>query len=625
MRELKGVYKYIIYICSVSMVLWTINSVVSLPPDPWIFRAVHLTFALVMIFWLVPARKKEKALHRPTVLDFLLSLASVGVLVYLIVEFDKLIYRVGAMPTTWDILVAIICTITVLEASRRAAGMAFTVVALVALAYAFFGQYLPGLLEHRGYSVNRVFGYVFSTGGIFGSTLRASASYAIIFITLGAFFRVFGAAEFFNKFAMAISGHTRGGPGKVAVLASALFGTISGHAAGNVATTGTFTIPLMKRIGYKPAFAGAVEAAASTGGQILPPVMGTVIFVMIELTGIPYTDLIIAAALPGILYFVSVYLFVDFEAANLNLKGLPKDQLPSVIESLKIGYFFLISIFVLLYLLFVQQSSISYAATATIVTVTIIGFFRVLKPLEMVKKIFQATYEGGIGTMKLAPLTAAAGVVIAVVELTGIGVKLGRFLLMISGGELFFVLFFAMILSIILGMGMSTIPAYVIAASVVAPALIEIGIPVLQAHLFVLYYAILSTITPPIAISAFTAAGIAESNPMRTAFWSVKIAVVGFVVPFLFVYRPALLAEGSGFGVLYAAVIAVIAIYSLARGLQSREHLLIERALLVVGSITLLFPMSDELGIILLVAAYASYGIRLYKKRKEKVQQTAEG
>lgn len=620
MRKLKGFYKYFIYILGIIMVLYTVSSITVIPWDPWIFRAVHLTFALIMIFWLVPPKKNDQTIkeEKPSILDIILSLLSVAVLLYIIVEFDELIYRVGAIPTQMDIVIGIILIIVVLEAARRAAGMSFVMVAVIFIAYTFLGQYLPGILAHKGYSLNRTVSYIFSTEGIYGSTLRASASFAILFITLGSFFRGFGADVFFNKFAMAVSGHTRGGPGKVAVLASALFGTVSGHAAGNVATTGTFTIPMMKKIGYKPSFAGGVEAAASTGGQFLPPIMGSVVFVMIELTGITYSQLIVAATLPAILYFIAIFLMVDFEAINLNLRGIPRSELPSVRGSIKHGYPFIVSMVVLLYFLFVQKSSVSLAAIYTILSVILVGAFSLRDVKKIGKTFLDCLYNGAVGTMKLAPLTAAAGIIIGVVTLTGIGLKLGRFLIAISGGELFFVLLFSMILSLILGMGMSTIPAYVIAATVVAPALVELGIPMLQAHLFVLYYACISTITPPVAISSFTAAGIADADSMETSFKAVKLAIIGFLVPFLFVYRPALLAQGSTPVIIYAVIISMIAIYSLSRGLQLRTISLVERILLVGGSLVLLFPQNDMIGISMIAVSFAMSFIKFQKRGRAK-------
>jgi len=618
MRKLTGFYKYFIYILGIITVLYTVSSVTVIPRDPWIFRAVHLTFTLIMIFWLVPPIKNDQTLkqEKPLIIDMALSLLSLAVLFYIIAEFDELLYRVGAIPTQMDIIVGIVLILVVLEATRRVAGMSFVMVAVIFIAYTFLGKYLPGILAHKGYSLSRTVSYIFSTEGIYGSTLRASASFAILFITLGSFFKGFGADEFFNKFAMAVSGHTRGGPGKVSVLASALFGTVSGHAAGNVATTGTFTIPMMKKIGYKPSFAGAVEAASSAGGQFLPPIMGSVVFVMIELTGVTYSKLIVAAALPAILYYIAIFLMVDFEAINLNLRGIPRSELPSVRESMKHGYAFIVSIAVLMYFLFVQKSSVSLAAIYTLISVIIVGALTVREIRRIGKKVLDCLYNGAVGTMKLAPLTAAAGIVIGVVTLTGIGLKLGRFLIAISGGELFFVLLFSMILSLILGMGMSTIPAYVIAATVVAPALVELGIPMLQAHLFVLYYACISTITPPIAISSFTAAGIADADPMETSFKAVKLAIIGFMVPFLFVYRPALLAQGSTPIIIYAIIISLIAIYSLSRGLQLRTISIVERILLVGGSLVLLLPKNDVIGLSLIAVSYAMSFIKFQKRSR---------
>lgn len=618
MRKLSGFYKWLVFVLGVALPLVTMFNVMVYPLDPWIFYTLHLSIASTMVFFLIPMRKEDKGKQsNPQLIDILLSLASWAVTVYTLIELDGLIYRAGASPTQLDIIFGLVLIITVLEACRRAAGMAFVIVAVVAMAYALFGGLIPGIMGHGGYSLARTVSFIFSPEGVFGSTIRASATYAVLFITLGAFLKVSGGADFFHDFAMAVSGHTRGGPGKVAVLASTLFGTISGHAAGNVATTGTFTIPLMKRIGYKPAFAGAIEAAASTGGQILPPVMGTVAFVMVEMTGITYTSLIVAAALPAIFYYLAVYFMVDFEAMNLNLMGLPREQLPSLGQSLKLGVSFVISITFLLYMLFGAGSSVTRAAIYTLGVIVLVSWFTQNK--VTLNKILEALYNGGEGTMRLAPLTAAAGIVIGVVSLTGIGIRLGQFIIMLAGGKLFLILLMAMILSAILGMGMSTVPAYVIAAAVVAPALVQAGVPVMAAHLFVLYYACLSTITPPVAISSFTAAAIADGDPMETGFHAVKLAISGFIVPFLFVYRPPLLAQGTTFEIVYTAVITLIAVYALSRGLQYRKISILERVLMVAGAAVLLFPAYDLVGIILIFGGYLLTVYQKYVKGRKTV------
>lgn len=338
--------------------------------------------------------------------------------------------------------------------------------------------------------------------------------------------------------------------------------------------------------------------------------MGTVVFVMVELTGIDYGSIIIAATIPALLYYFAVFLAVDFEAINLNLVGLTKSELPSIRESAKSGYSFLLTIIALLYSLFILESSVARSALYALGAISLVAAFQIRNPKIFFKKVIDALYEGGIGTIKLASLTAGAGIIIGTVSLTGLGVKMGRFLLDISGGQLSLVLFFTMLLCLILGMGMSTIPAYVIAAAVGAPAMLALGIPVLQTHLFVLYYGIISTITPPVAISAFTAAGIADADPMETAFMSVKMAYVGFFVPFLFVYRPALLMQGSLGLIAYTVILSIIAIYSLTRGIQYKKNNIFERILLIVGAMMMLFPGNDLIGFGLVALSYILYFVR---------------
>ena len=467
------------------------------------------------------------------------------------------------------------------------------------LIYAFAGPYLPGLLEHRGYTASRFVTYLYTDNGVLGPTTAVSSTYIILFITFAAFLQASRVGDYFVNFAFAAAGRTRGGPAKVAVFASGLMGMINGTSAGNVVATGSLTIPLMKKVGYHPRSAGGIEAAASTGGQIVPPIMGAGAFIMAEVTGIPYTEIAVAALLPAALYFLSIYFMVDLEARRDGMQGLSRDQLPVFRQLVKQVYLFL-PIVILVSTLYMGYSVIR-AGTLAMISAAVVSWFT---PHWMgPKALLNALSLGARMAIPLIAVCACAGIIVGVISLTGVGARFASMLLGIADASHLLALFFAMCISILLGMGMPTTAAYAVAASVVAPGLQQIGIPPLVAHFFVFYYAVLSAITPPVALAGYAAAAIAGTDPLKTAVTSFKFGLAAFIVPFMFFYNPALLMEGSWFEILRVAITAGVGIYLLAAAVQAwflngRVNW-IQRVLLLVAALAMIAGglMTDLIGL----------------------------
>ena len=498
-----------------------------------------------------------------------------------------------------EFLVSAIGVALIMELTRRVAGLALIVITAVFLVYAFAGPYLPGLLEHRGYSPQRFFTYLYTDNGILGATTAVSSTYIILFITFAAFLQASSVGDYFVNFAFAAAGRARGGPAKVAVFASGLMGMINGTSAGNVVATGSLTIPLMKKVGYHPRSAGGIEAAASTGGQIVPPIMGAGAFIMAEITGIPYTEIAIAALIPAALYFLSIYLMVDLEARRGGMQGLPKDQLPVFRSMVKQVYLFL-PIIILIGTLFMGYSVIR-AGTLAMVSAAVVSWFT---PHWMgPKALLNALSLGARMAIPLIAVCACAGIIVGVIALTGVGARFASMLLGIADASHLLALFFAMCISILLGMGMPTTAAYAVAASVVAPGLQQIGIPPLVAHFFVFYYAVLSAITPPVALAGYAAAAISGTDPLKTAMTSFKFGLAAFIVPFMFFYSPALLMDGTWMQILRVALTAGVGIYLLAASVQgwflNGGVNLVQRVLLLAAALSMIAGgwMTDLLGV----------------------------
>jgi TRAP transporter 4TM/12TM fusion protein len=499
--------------------------------------------------------------------DLVMALCSIIVAYYLITVYSTAARNSVGTPFV-PIGVAFAATAgaaLILELTRRVAGLALVIIAGVFLVYTFTAHLMPGILAvQNAYTWQRFFGHVYSDAGIIGPTTAVSSTYIILFIIFAAFLQASKVGDYFVNFAFAAAGRARGGPAKVAIFASGLMGMINGTSAGNVVATGSLTIPLMKRVGYNGRTAGAIEAAASTGGQIMPPIMGAGAFIMAEITGIPYQEIAIAAIIPAILYFASIYFMVDLEAARTGMTGMSEDEIPKFHKLVRQVYLF-IPILILIFALF-QGYSVIRAGTLATVSAAMVSW---LTPHRMgIRAILKAFELAGVMSIQIITVCACAGIIVGVISLTGVGARFSSMLLDIADASQLLALFFAMCIAILLGMGMPTTAAYAVAASVVAPGLVNLGIPMLTAHFFVFYFAVVSAITPPVALASYAAAGISGSNPMATSVTSFKIGISAFVVPFMFFYNSAILMDGTWFEILQAGGTALVGVFLLSSGIQ---------------------------------------------------------
>ena len=505
--------------------------------------------------------------HRFASADLVMALCSMIAAFYLITIYSTAARNSVGTPFV-PIGVAFAATAGValiLELTRRVAGLALVIIAGIFLIYTFTAPFLPGILAvSNAYTWQRFFGHVYSDAGIIGPTTAVSSTYIILFIIFAAFLQASKVGDYFVNFAFAVAGRARGGPAKVAIFASGLMGMINGTSAGNVVATGSLTIPLMKRVGYNGRTAGAVEAAASTGGQIMPPIMGAGAFIMAEITGIPYQEIAIAAIIPAILYFASIFFMVDLEAARMGMTGMKEDEIPRFNKLVRQVYLF-VPILILIFALFLGYSVIRAGTLAT-VSVAVVSW---LTPHRMgIRAIFKAFEQAGIMSIQIIAVCACAGIIVGVISLTGVGARFSSMLLDIADASQLIALFFAMCIAILLGMGMPTTAAYAVAASVVAPGLVNMGIPTLTAHFFVFYFAVVSAITPPVALASYAAAGISGANPMATSVTSFKIGISTFVVPFMFFYNSAILMDGTWHAIIRAGATALVGVFLLASGMQ---------------------------------------------------------
>lgn len=613
-REFGKFGSWVLYIVGAICSLFHLYCLLISPIDPWYFRGMHIVFLSFLCFLLYPGW--EGAKKKVHFIDYILILMVIIPFIYMVINFDEWIYRVGVTPTPWDTVISLMFIIAILEMTRRTTGIALMIIAMIFIFYGYFGKYLPGLLYHKGYSWPRIFTYLFSLDGILGLPIFVSAAYVYIFVIFGAFLRSSGVGAYFIQFANALVGWARGGPAKVAIISSSLFGTVSGSSAANVVGTGSFTIPMMKNMGYKPHFAGAVEAVASTGGQIMPPVMGAGAFLMAEILGIPYVKVLIAAILPAAMYYLAVYLMVDFEAAKTGLVGLPKDKLPDKKETFKRIYMFS-PLGVLVYYIAIAMASIIKAGTLAVATCVIVSWTS--KETRMgLKKIIDSLANGARGAIEMAGTCAAAGIVIGIISQTGIGLKFATILLDFSKGILPLALFLSMIVAIVLGMGMPTTAAYAICAAVITTGLINLGAIPLAAHLFVFYFACISAITPPVALAAYAGAAIAKAHPNKVGFTAMKLGIAAFIAPYMFIFSPAMLMIGSPIKVVEVMITALFGVFALACGMQGwyigKAIPFALRIPLIAGAIFLIKPgiYTDIAGIGLIVITY--FLSRVWKK-----------
>lgn len=524
-------------------------------------RAAHLIIALVLVPMFYSGFRTQ--VERVHWLDYLLIFGGLASTIYVVVEGPQMIFRYGVMPTNWDLFFGVMLMVITLELTRRAVGWALVTIVLILLVYALFGSHAPGILVNRSFSWERTVSFLFSMDGLYGIPLGVSSTYIYLFVLFGAMLQYSRAGDFYMDLAYSVAGRARGGPAKVSIFASALMGTVSGTGIGNVVTTGALTIPLMKRTGFRPVFAAAVEAVASTGGQIMPPIMGAGAFLMAEFVRVSYGDIVIAAMIPAMLYFLSVYLIVDLEAARLKLKGLPSDQLPKARVVIMEWGHLLIPIFVLVWMLAVETVSPIRAALFSMGSLLIVSWLRVESRLSP-KRLADAALQGTKGSLEVIISCAAAGLIMGLLSLTGTGLRLSAWVADISGNSMILALVLTMIVTVILSMGLPTTAAYIVSASVLAPALNDLGVELLPAHLFIFYFACLSGITPPVALVAIPAASIAGANPFAVGVKAFQLALAGFIIPFMIVYSPELIMHGSLVSILIASITAVVGVWALA-------------------------------------------------------------
>jgi len=559
--------KMVLLTLALSMAFYHVYALIFKLAIPLVLYSIHWGMGLVFVFTYYPMFKKEGFKKTSKVVDIIFIILTIIIVLYILKDPNALMYRAARSSSSkMDLTMGLIAIVVSLESARRTIGLGLPIVALVFVAYAFWGDYLPGLLQGKSYSFKRVIGFIFSVEGIFGAPIKMSAQYVFLLIIFGSFLGVSGTGEFFMTIAMKLAGKSRGGPAKVSIISSALFGSISGSAVANVVGTGVFTIPLMKKTGYKSHFAGAVEAVASTGGQIMPPIMGSGAFIMAELIGWSYSSIALGALIPALLYYFSLMCIVDLEAGRTNLKGVNTDDVASIKTLLSQEWNLLLPIIVLIYFLVIQRSTVSRSALYAIIS-SIIGCGIKKTTRLSIKQIIDAIEVGVIRSISIIAAVACAGVAIGAILLTGVGAKFAYIVVELAQGNLFLTLILSGIAATILGMGLPTVAAYIISASLLASGIIQLGVPVFVAHMFLLYYSILSQITPPVALAAYAAGNIAQANPNKVGFTAMRLGSIAFILPFFFVYGPALLLIGSPIEIIIATITASVGTYCLAIGI----------------------------------------------------------
>jgi TRAP transporter 4TM/12TM fusion protein len=591
------VLRWLVNIVAVAMSLYHMYVAAFGPPEAIIFRGTHLLFALTLVFLLYPLRPGRAAAWRS--IDLVLLALGYGFVLHIFLNYDYFINRIIYIDdlTVWDKFYAVVAVVIVLEATRRVIGLALPLTAIAFLIYAaFFTRIAPQVLMEQLY---------LSSEGIFGSTLGVSASYVMLFVLFGAFMERSGTGQLFMDFAMSITGHTAGGPGKVAIVSSALFGTVSGSAVANVMVDGPITIPLMKRTGFRPPFAAAVEAVASTGGQLMPPVMGAAAFVMAEFLAVPYAQVALWAAIPAILYYVALFFAVHFDAKRYKLLGVPKSELPRFLAVMSVRGHLFVPIFIVLFGLMLGYSAPLCALVGALACIPMALLRESTRGGIGWRNVFDALVDGARNTLSVAMACACAGIVIGCVTITGLGITFTQFVVALAQNSLILALLLTATAGIVLGMGMPTTPSYIVMVSLLVPAVIKMGAIAPAAHMFAFYFAILSAITPPVALAVFAASGLAKSDLWSTGWQAVRIAAATYIVPFMFVYEPSIMMIGDWFTILTSTASAIVGVMCLAAGLQGwllRLATPWERVVLVIAAFLLIKPgyISDAFGLVLL-------------------------
>ncbi len=575
---------------------------------------LFLMLTLIIVFINKPLKAQyNRVIFK--IIDMIFVIGSIVTGLYLSINYAFIQSQAGT-PTTTIIVMGIVTLIVLLEAVRRIVGLPLAILAIIFIVYALVGPYIPPLLMHRGYGWSSLMDRLYlSSGGYYGLPLATMFRYVVIFVIFGAFLERTGAGNFLINIAKSLAGRYRGGVGQISVLSSSLMGSISGSSVANVATTGSLTIPAMKRTGFSPKMAGAVEAVASNGGQILPPVMGAAAFLMADYLGIPYSQVMLAALVPALLYFVSLSTNIYIYSSYNNIKGLPKSEVPSFFQELKKGWFYLIPFAILIGML-IKGFSPTYSGLYAIGAVIIVGLCKKEDRLTL-SGIIESLKKAGENVVMLTVASAAAGIVVGVLTLTGLGNRLSSVLIAISGESVLLLLVLAMIVSIILGMGMPTTVVYIMLATLVAPAIIDMGILPIAAHLFIIYFGTMSMITPPVALATYAGAAIAGSDPTKTSFLALKIAIPCYIIPFYFVFNNSLLLHGgNSIEIIWSIVTAIVGIVSISIALMgyARKNMnLVQRVVLLLGAMMLIHQniITDLFAIGILIIIFILESINL--------------
>lgn len=612
-RDLKGAWKIMVTCLAVTMSVIFLYTAGFGTFEALIQRSLFLLFSLSLIFILYPSNSQQK--KKVKAIDVVLIIFTVLAFGWILIDYHRITWRLAYVDTLkpFDYAFGILAILLVLEANRRTMGWPLVMVTLGALVFNFIGPYIPGSFSHSGCTLEFFLDHVYlSTEGLFSNIIGIASTYIIIFIAFGAFMDVSGMGNFLLDFCNALTGKYPGGAAKTAVLSSALLGSISGSGVANVVTTGTFTIPLMKKTGYSPEEAGAVEAAASCGGQMLPPIMGAGAFVMAEFTGIPYIDIVKVSIIPALLYFGLVFLFVDLMAKKKGLKGLSSDEMPSLRKVLKAGGHLFISVIVLVFLLLKGYTPF-YAAFISIIVVVFVSFFRKNTRINL-SKFFIALELAAKRTVAMASAAACAGLILGVVSQTGVGIRMSSLILSISKGNLLITILMVGIVAYILGMGLTVVTAYIITSVLAAPALVNLGVPLLVAHLIVFWFSQTSNVSPPVCLAAYAGAAISGGDPMKTGFKSLKISSGMLLIPILFVYTPIIFLSyqtnlvGFIWFVLTTALALVLYAISL-EGYFTKNIKKIGRLVFALSAVTLYLPFtfSKILGLVIFVLSLIFY------------------
>ena len=592
-------------------------------PETLKHRSLHVSMILILAFAMYPATKKAS---RKIIAwyDYILIALSAAVPLYMWLDYFNIINRAGK-PNSMDVIIGTLLTLLVLEATRRVCGMALPILGVIFILYSLMGTKqglipvnIPGIFLHRGYTWQKLMSHFFAnTEGIYGSSVNVASTYIFLFIAFGEIMNKCGMGKFFNDIANALAGGSKGGPAKVAVVASGLLGMINGAAVAVVVTTGSFTIPLMKKTGYDNEFSGAIVATGSVGGQLMPPVMGAAAFIMAETLGIKYSTLLVSAIIPAVIYYMGILLQIQMRAEKMGMQGTPKDQLPKVGEVMKEYGHLAIPLVFLIYMLFFSGKTVIMAAFYTILFTIVVAQLRPNTRMSL-NDIIDAMVASAKSTVSVAIACACVGIIVGVCSITGFALNMASTIIQIGGQSLMFTLMFTMVTCMILGMGLPSIPSYIITSTIAAPALVTLGIPPIAAHMFCFYFAMFANLTPPVALAAFAAAGIAGGSPMKTGWASVKLALAGFILPYMFVYNTELLLLDTpiakGIQVAITAAIGVFLISVAVEGFLFRKVNAVLRILCFAGAYLLIDSglITDIIGIAICV------GIVYYRRQWQK-------